>query len=114
MSEDGPTQSSFSDHEVVSVSLPQDPSDEKKEAQIVWKTVGIPGGDWVMRAERVQEFVEREGEGGEKVTDYKTWGTFGGPMAYGLSWMGTREQIVERFRDWANDLKEFVERGVEG
>ena len=24
----------------------------------MWKTVGIPGGDWVLRAERVQEIVE--------------------------------------------------------
>jgi hypothetical protein len=80
-----------------------------KGARIVWKTVGIPGGDWTMRTERVQEFVEVELEDGRIGTGYKTWGTFGGPLAYVLSWSGVKGDVTERFGDWAQGLKTFVE-----
>lgn len=78
---------------------------------IVWKTIGIPGGDWVLRAERVQELVEVMSESGAVETQYKAWGTFGGPVAYLLQWNGTRDDIAARFEDWANDLKNYVEGG---
>ena len=43
-------------------------------------------------------------------TEYRTWGTFGGPLAYLLTWNGTRENVRERFGDWAGDLKAFAEK----
>ena len=107
MKRDVPTSASYSTHEIVSV--------EKFEKEgrpgwsVVWKTIGIPGGEWILRAERVQEFMEVELESGGKGTGYKTWVTFGGPMAYLLSWTGTKDDIVERFGDWADSLKTFVE-----
>jgi hypothetical protein len=63
---------------------------------MVWKTIGVPGGEWVLRSERVQEFWEVMLEGGSIGTEYRTWGTFGGPMAYALSWAGTQDDIVDR------------------
>lgn len=63
----------------------------------------------MLRAERVQELIEVELEDGRRRTEYKTWGTFGGPMAYILSWTGVKHDIVERFGDWADGLKTFVE-----
>lgn len=107
MKHDGPTSGAYSQHEIVSIEKTD--KGENPGWSIVWKTVGIPGGDWVLRAERVQELIEVEFEGGRKVTEYKTWGTFGGPMAYMLSWTGTKDDIVERFGDWADGLKAFAE-----
>jgi hypothetical protein len=72
---------------------------------MVWKAIVIPGGEWVLRSERVQEFLEVMLEGGSIGTEYRTWGTFGGPMAYALSWAGTQDDIVERFGDWADRIE---------
>jgi hypothetical protein len=83
MKRDGPTSSSYSNHEVVSIEKIE--REGKQGWTIVWRSVGIPGGEWVLRAERVQEFIEVDLEDGRKGTEYKTWGTFGGPMAYLLS-----------------------------
>jgi len=75
----------------------------------VLRTVGIPGGDWVLRAERVQEIVEVKSDNGTIETEYRTWGTFGGLAACLLQWNGMRDDIAARFEDWANDLKAYVE-----
>jgi hypothetical protein len=107
MKETGPTNSSFSDHEVVSIE--KIATGRESGWRVVWKTIGIPGGDWTLRAERVQELVEIKLEDGRVGTEYKTWGTFGGPMAYALNWAGTKDDIEARFGDWANDLKAYVE-----
>jgi hypothetical protein len=107
MKETGPTSSSFSDHEVVLIG--KIATGGETGWRVVWKTIGIPGGDWTMRAERVQEFIETKLEDGRIGTEYKTWGTFGSPMAYALNWAGTKNDIEARFGDWANDLKAYVE-----
>lgn len=52
----------------------------------------------------MQELVGRDGR-----TEYKTWGSFGGPMAYLLSWSGTKGDIVDRFGDWVDGLKNAAE-----
>lgn len=103
MKRDGPA----SDHIVVAIDKIE------KEGQqgwsIVWKTMGILGEDWTMRAERLQELFETTLEDGSLHTEYKTWGTFGGPVAYLLSWMGTKNDIVDRFEDWAEGLRKHAE-----
>ena len=95
---DGPRNSANSNHETVSVS--SFTQDGRKAARIVWKTIGLPLGTWLMTAERVQEFVEIGLGKGKMGTEYKTWGTFGGPLAYLLTWNGRREDVSERFGDW--------------
>lgn len=107
MKKDGPTSGSFSDHEIVFIEKIE--RDGFPGWSIVWKTIGIPGGEWTLRAERVQELVEKRQNTGKVVTEYKTWGTFGGPMAYLLSWTGTTSDIVDRFGDWAEGLKVYCE-----
>lgn len=104
MKESGLTDSD-TQHEVVQVENVN--RDGRPGYIIVWKTVGIPLGDWLLYAERVQEMFE-SADG--KSTEYKTWGTFGGPMASVLRWTGVTDQIVARFEDWANDLKEYAEK----
>lgn len=76
---------------------------------IVWRSVGVLGGDWILRAERVQEIVEMKLEDESVETLYRTWDTFGGPGAYFLRWNGTGDDVAARFDDWANDLKAYVE-----
>lgn len=108
MKRGGPTSSANSDHEVVSIEEIE--RDGGKGWSIVWKTIGIPGGEWMLRVERVQELIEKKAaEDGSTVVEYKTWGTFGGPMSYLLSWMGVKNDIVDRFEDWANGLKDHAE-----
>lgn len=106
MGETGPADAK-STHEFVEVSEDFVNPKGKKGYRIVWKTIGMPAGEWLMWAERVQEIVEGEDE---QSTQYKTWGTFGGPMATGMSWFGIKDQVAERFEDWANDLKEYSEK----
>ncbi|KAF4636303.1 hypothetical protein G7Y89_g1770 [Cudoniella acicularis] len=107
MKRDGPTNSSNSDHVVIAIDEIE--RDGCKGWSIVWKTIGIPGGDWVLRAERVQEVIETKSEDGILQTEYRTWGTFGGPMAYLLDWMCTKADIVDRFKDWVDGLKKEAE-----
>lgn len=101
---DGPTSAKFSDSEVVSIE--EITMEGEKGWRIVWKTIGMP--NWLLRTERVQELIEKDGK-----VEYKTWGTFGGPMAYLLSWFGVKADVVDRFGDWAEGLKDFAEGGQE-
>lgn len=58
-----------------------------------------------MHAERVNEIEDR----GDGTCTYRTWETFGGPVARLVKWK--YEAILkERFKDWAKDLKGYVER----
>jgi hypothetical protein len=81
MKESGPTTSDYGSHEVTAIEKIN--RDGKEWWDIVWKTIGVPLGEWMMRAERVQECIEVELDGGVIGTEYRTWGIFGGPMAYG-------------------------------
>jgi len=71
MKETGPTNSSFSDHEVVSTE--EIGTGGESGWRAVWKTIGIPGGDWTLRAERVHDLVETKLEDGRVGTEYTTW-----------------------------------------
>ncbi|PVH83216.1 hypothetical protein DL98DRAFT_529725 [Cadophora sp. DSE1049] len=68
------TSPSPSDHLVASIAPFS--RDGRKGFSIVWTTINMPGGEWMLRAERVQEFVERTEEDGRVVTEYRTWGDF--------------------------------------
>lgn len=57
-----------SDREILSIEKIS--RDGKEGWSIVWKTIGMPGGDWTLRAERVQELMARRVEGRELVTEY--------------------------------------------
>lgn len=73
--------------------------------RIAWKAVGW--AHWQLHSERVMEFVQRE-EGG---TDYACWETFGGVLGAVVKRM-VGGQLVDRFGDYARDVKGFLE-GVE-
>jgi len=59
---------------------------------------------WMLRCERVQEFVD-DGSGG---TDYICWESFGGPVAYIVKYL-VGGQLVERFADCGRELKAYAE-----
>lgn len=59
---------------------------------------------FLMHAERVNEIEDR----GDGTCVYRTWETFGGPVARIVRWK--YEAILkERFKDWVKDLKTYVE-----
>ncbi len=98
-----------SDHEVVPVEKIK--RGDRDGWAVVWKTVNMPGGEWIIRAERVQEIVEITLEDGSMGVEYKSVATFGGPGAYIMSWNGAKAGVRDRLEDWANDLKAYAERG---
>lgn len=75
--------------------------------RIAWKSTGY--SHWQLHSERVMEFVEKDGG-----TDYACWETFGGLLGSVVkaTYGGT---LVERFGDYARDVKGFVEEigGIE-
>ncbi|GAP83173.1 hypothetical protein SAMD00023353_0401810 [Rosellinia necatrix] len=81
--------------------------------RVAWKAVGLPR--FVLRSERVQEFVERRrrsadrrgGGGGVVETHYATWETFGGAVAYVLP----GAQLEGGFSRWVDGLRKVVEEG---
>lgn len=84
--------------EVVNV---DDQMSEGTGYRIVFRNTSWP--TWILWSERVQE-VREEGEG---QSVYVTWDTFGGPLAHVVK-LGAG-LLVDRFRDWAEDLKNFAE-----
>ena len=77
---------------------------EGKGWRIVFRNTSWPA--WLLWSERVQEV--RETGGG---CVYVTWDTFGGPLARVVRLGGGL--LVDRFWDWAEDLKIFVEGGID-
>jgi hypothetical protein len=72
--------------------------------RIAWKSTGW--SHWQLHSERVMEFVEVDGG----VTEYDCWETFGGLLGGAVkATVGTT--LVDRFGDYARDVKEFVEGG---
>lgn len=66
-----------------------------------------------LKAERVTEVIEiRAGNLSvpkSAKTEYRTWQTFGGPLAYILKLM-IKDDLMNRFADWARDLKNYCEK----
>ncbi|KAI0406437.1 hypothetical protein F4802DRAFT_596130 [Xylaria palmicola] len=71
--------------------------------RVVWKATGFPG--FLLRSERVQEFVEGVAADGAVETRYACWETFGGLLAHVLP----RSQIEDGFARWMEGLKRAVE-----
>lgn len=76
----------------------------KKGVRIAWKGTGW--SHWQLHSERVMDFVETE-DGG---TEYSCWETFGGVLGSAVK-TTVGGQLVDRFGDYARDVKEFLEGG---
>lgn len=77
--------------------------DGRKGYRVAWTMRGAP--HYVLRAERVQEFVATEdGQG----TEYSCYETFGGAVAYLMRYM-VGSQVADGFKRWQDGLKEWVE-----
>ena len=87
----------------VLVTIIEELNDGRNGYRVVWKALGWSA--WILRAERVQEIVDL----GSGETQYKTWETFGGPLAYVVRGL-YKEDLVSRFLDCSNGLKRYVER----
>ncbi|KAH8809090.1 hypothetical protein F5884DRAFT_794442 [Xylogone sp. PMI_703] len=79
---------------------------KRKGFRIAWMACGWR--EWQMRSERVMEFEEVLGEDGEVKTLYTCWETFGGVLGVAVK-LAVGSALVERFGDYARDLKGFVE-----
>ncbi|KAF9869344.1 hypothetical protein CkaCkLH20_13182 [Colletotrichum karsti] len=78
-----------------------------KGYRVAWKTTGYTPPTFLLRAERVHEFLETEDGGG---TEYRCYETFYGPLAHivKLTLVG---QLEAAFTAWMDGLKRFVESG---
>jgi hypothetical protein len=85
--------------------------DGRKGWRVAWKTrptLGLPS--WMLRAERVQEFVEVESEeGGGMETEYVCWETFYGTIA-GITRLVVGGKLPAAFEGWNGGLRERVEQ----
>ncbi|KAK5634680.1 hypothetical protein RRF57_010393 [Xylaria bambusicola] len=77
-----------------------------KAYRVAWKGTSFPG--FMLRSERVQEFVEYVAEDGSVRTRYANWETFGGMLGYVLP----KGQIVAGFEKWTVGLKKVVEEEI--
>ncbi|KAI1824606.1 hypothetical protein F4861DRAFT_505648 [Xylaria intraflava] len=76
--------------------------------RVAWKSVGFP--HFLLRSERVQEFVEDVSADGAVVTRYATWETFGGVLAY----LVPRAALEDGFDRWTDGLKKIAEQAAAG
>ena len=84
---------------------------QRKGFRVAWKAEGFP--NFLLRSERVQEFVEVEGEGGV-ACEYFCWETFYGLLAPVLR-LSVGGKLEAAFGAWMEGLKRFAEsRAVDG
>lgn len=89
------------------VTLLEKLEDGRKGYRVAWKALGYPY--LILRSERVLELVELQ----DGSTDFVTWETFGGVLAYVVNTLfGTK--LKDRFADWARDLKRIGETEAGG
>ncbi|ROV88922.1 hypothetical protein VSDG_08915 [Cytospora chrysosperma] len=90
---------------LVTILEPYNAEGEGKGWRIAWKPTTYPS--WVLRSERVQEFVD-DGHGN---TEYTCWETMYGPLAYVVKLtVGTK--LEKAFQCWGEDLKKRAEENV--
>lgn len=83
-------------------------SGKRKGVRVAWGAGGFPG--FLLRSERVQEFIEVEGKDGSVGCEYFCWETFYGLLAPVVK-LSVGGKLVVAFGTWMSGLKEFVERG---
>lgn len=91
----------------VTVLEPFDPQDRRRGWRVAWRGTSMPS--FVLRTERVQEFVD-DGRGG---TEYTCWETFYGPAAP-VTRLATGRLLQKGFRCWTEDLKATAEKIAAG
>ncbi|KAK4199617.1 hypothetical protein QBC40DRAFT_349348 [Triangularia verruculosa] len=72
--------------------------------RVCWVQVG-PQPDWMLRCERVQEFIEADGG---KATEYRNWETFYGLLAPVVR-LAAGEGVRKGFEGWMGGLKKKAE-----
>jgi len=75
----------------------------RKGYRVAWKATGFP--HFLLRSERVQEFVEHLTAEGKVETRYRCWETFGGALGYVLP----KSQLEGGFARWMESLKRVAE-----
>lgn len=83
---------------------------QRKGFRVAWTAEGFPS--FLLRSERVQEFVEVEGQGGV-ACEYFCWETFYGLLAPVVR-LSVGGKLVTAFGAWMNGLKKFAEDGTAG
>ncbi|KAH8678899.1 hypothetical protein BGZ60DRAFT_428718 [Tricladium varicosporioides] len=76
----------------------------RKGFRIAWKSSGW--SHWQLHSERVMEFLEKGSDGME--TEYFCWETFGGMLGPVVK-RTVGHTLVDRFGDYAADVKKFLE-----
>lgn len=87
---------------LVTVLEPYEAEGENRGWRIAWKSTSYPS--WVLRTERVQEFVA-DGHGN---TEYTCWETMYGPLAYVVK-LAVGGKLGKAFQCWGEDLKKRAE-----
>lgn len=65
---------------------------------------GMPLLGYLLRAEHVNELIDL----GDGRTEYVHWEAFGGVLGYLIKWFSGQD-LARHFRNWAVDLKVYVE-----
>ncbi|KAK4674044.1 hypothetical protein QC763_117080 [Podospora pseudopauciseta] len=77
--------------------------------RIGWIQIG-PQPDWMLKCERIQEFIEVEGPDGKVTTEYRNWETFYGLLAVVVK-LAAGEGVRKGFEGWMGGLKRKAEGG---
>lgn len=77
--------------------------------RIGWIQIG-PQPDWMLKCERIQEFIEVEGADGKVTTEYRNWETFYGLLAVVVK-LAAGEGVRKGFEGWMGGLKRKAEGG---
>lgn len=83
----------------------------RRGLRVAWAASGFPG--FLLRSERVQEFVEVEGVDGGARCEYFCWETFYGLLAPVVR-LSVGGKLEVAFRAWMDGLKKFVEERGKG
>lgn len=85
------------------LSLVEELVPQREQGRKGWRLAWGADGQFMLKADRVQEIVETEGG-----CEYVTWESFGGMMAPVVR-LAVGGQLIDRFADQARDLKEWCE-----
>ncbi|KUI56117.1 hypothetical protein VP1G_03528 [Cytospora mali] len=87
---------------LVTILEPYEVKGERKGWRIAWRSTSYPS--WMLRSERVQEFVD-DGHGN---TEYTCWETMYGPLAPVVR-LAVGSKLGTGFQCWSEDLKKRAE-----